>query len=80
MAGIIESFKRGYEGNAHYSVAGKQVVCSHCGGTEFDSGAALLNTTGMTFLNLDWANRNATLLICTSCSHIEWFLEDPDPA
>ncbi len=34
----------------------------------------------MTFLNLDWANRNATLLICTSCSHIEWFLEDPDPA
>ncbi|TDB36805.1 MAG: DNA-binding protein [Actinobacteria bacterium] len=80
MAGIIEHFKRGYEGDARYSVAGKGVVCSHCGGNEFDAGAALLNTRGMTFLNLDWANRNATLLICTNCSHIEWFLEDPDLA
>ena len=78
MVGIIDSFKRGYEGSARYAVAGKHVACSHCGGEEFEAGAALLNTTGMTFLNIDWANRNATLLICKKCSHIEWFLEDPD--
>lgn len=80
MSGIIESFKRGYEGNQEYRVADKQVVCSHCGGTKFDAGAALLNTAGMSFVGLDWANRNATLLICETCSHIEWFLNDPDAA
>lgn len=78
VSGIIENFKRGYEGNQEYQVAGRQVVCSHCGGTAFDSGAALLNTTGMSLVGLDWANRNATVLICAACSHIEWFLNDPD--
>jgi hypothetical protein len=32
----------------------------------------------MTFLNLDWANRTAATLTCTSCGRIEWFLADPE--
>jgi len=38
----------------------------------------MLNTVGLTFLELDWANRSGSLLICVKCSHIEWFLEEPE--
>ena len=61
----------------HFAVADIQVKCSHCGGLEFDEGSALLNTTGLTLLGLDWANREANLLICTACGHVEWFLGQP---
>jgi hypothetical protein len=36
------------------------------------------NTAGLTFLNLDWANRSAATLTCTACGRIEWFLADPE--
>jgi len=55
-----------------------QVRCPHCGGEDFDLGSAMLNTVGLTFLELDWANRSGSLLICVKCSHIEWFLEEPE--
>jgi hypothetical protein len=78
--GFIEEFKRAYAGDdtQHYHVAGKKVVCPHCREENFDTGTALLNTAGMTMLGLDWANRSAYLLICTSCSHVEWFLQSPE--
>ncbi|MBN2405459.1 MAG: DNA-binding protein [Coriobacteriia bacterium] len=80
MGGFFEELKRGYKGDdsQHYRVAGIQVTCSHCGGQEFDTGSALLNTTGMTLLGLDWANRDASLLICAKCGHVEWFLAEPE--
>jgi hypothetical protein len=40
-------------------------------------GRAQLNTAGLTFFNLDWANRSAATLTCTSCGRIEWYLTDP---
>jgi predicted nucleic-acid-binding Zn-ribbon protein len=78
--GFIDEFKRGYAGDdtRRYVVAGSTVKCSHCGQEDFDEGAALLNTVGMTFLGLDWANREASVLICTTCGHVEWFLEQPE--
>lgn len=80
MGGFIENFKRGLAGDdtQNYRVAGIQVTCPHCGGKNFDRGSALLNTSGMTLLGLDWANRQAHLLICTQCSHVAWFLEEPE--
>ncbi len=57
-----------------YQVAGRQVVCSHCGGASFEEGAAMLNTAGLTFLDLDWLDQNASILKCTNCGHIEWFV------
>jgi len=61
-----------------FNVAGKEVRCGHCGHDRFVEGRALLNTSGMTFMNLDWANRSAATLACTSCGRIEWFLADPE--
>lgn len=72
--GFMESFNRGLSGEGEYERAGRRVTCSHCGGTEFDESRAQLNTAGLTFLDLDWANRNATVLVCRQCGHIEWFL------
>jgi len=56
-----------------YSAAGQVIVCPHCRNDRFDRGEAQLNTAGMTFLELDWANRSATILHCTKCGHIVWF-------
>jgi hypothetical protein len=63
-----------------YQIRGKEIVCLHCGNDQFDEGSALLNTSGMTFLNLDWANRSATVLVCQYCGHIQWFLQHPEKA
>lgn len=61
-----------------YVVANKEVRCLHCGDARFVEGRAQLNTAGMSLLNLDWANRSAATLTCTSCGRIEWFLADPE--
>ena len=77
---LLDDFRRGYAGDdtQHYRIADKLVVCPHCGGKDFDHGTAQLNTAGMTFLNLDWANRSAHTLTCVNCSRIEWFLQKPE--
>lgn len=38
----------------------------------------MLNTRGMTFLKLDWADRSAKVLVCANCTHITWFLKSPE--
>ena len=63
---------------SRFEVAGIVVRCPHCGGEEFVEGRTLLNTAGMTFFNLDWANRSAATLACVGCGRIEWFLADPE--
>ena len=47
--GFLESFNRGLSGDDGYEFAGRQVACSHCGGTAFDERSAQLNTMGLTF-------------------------------
>jgi hypothetical protein len=84
MGQFFTAVKRGLEamGEAptgeRYSVAGRSVSCGHCQHDHFVEGRAQLNTAGMTFLNLDWANRSAATLTCTACGRIEWFLADPE--
>lgn len=81
MPGFMESFREGLSepsGPGAYAVAGKRVVCPHCAGDRFEEGDALLNTAGLTFFGLDWANREAHLLLCVRCSRIEWFGTEPE--
>ena len=61
-----------------YRMNGKLIVCPLCGHNQFDQGSALLNTPGMTFFGLDWANRTAAILACKQCGRLEWFLRQPD--
>ena len=75
--GFFKNFKQAYRGEEPGSgieVGGIPVKCSHCGSNRFSERKAQLNTAGLTFLNLDWANQSATVLVCESCGKLEWFL------
>ena len=63
---------------AKFKIEGKNVVCPHCENDMFAEGSALLNTSGMSLIGLDWAISSATILSCTSCSRIEWFHDRPE--
>jgi hypothetical protein len=84
MARFFTAVKRGVQAMGEaptgeaYTVAGKAVICQHCGHDRFVEGRAQLNTAGMSFMNLDWINRSAATLACTDCGRIEWFLSDPE--
>lgn len=83
MPGFVESFKQGMSepsGPHAYTVAGVRVRCPHCGKEKFEDGSALLNTPGLTFFGLDFANREAYLLICAACGRVQWFLQEPTSA
>jgi uncharacterized protein with PIN domain len=56
-----------------YSLDGKPVRCPHCNGAHFKADEAQLNTAFATLLDLDWTNKSATILICNSCTQIQWF-------
>ena len=60
-----------------YQLQGSVITCPHCQNDQFDEGSALLNTAGMTFMNLDWANRSASILACKRCGQVQWFLQQP---
>ncbi|MGC7872010.1 hypothetical protein ACPUYX_10840 [Desulfosporosinus sp. SYSU MS00001] len=84
MPDFIEGLKRGAKaikesfGPSRYEVATIKVICPHCKNDVFEEGSAQLNTAGATFLNLDWLNKSATILICTRCGLIQWFMESPE--
>ena len=60
-----------------FEVQGHAIVCTQCGGKQFTSRRILLNTRGLTFMNLDWLNESATALICERCSCIQLFARGP---
>ena len=52
---------------------GRDLACPHCKNDKFYQRSGLLNTSGMSFMNLDWLNRSATNYICSICGRVEWF-------
>jgi len=56
-------------------INGKPLLCLHCHGSNFTQRQVQLNTAAMTFLNLDWMNRSATVFHCQQCGRLEWFLD-----
>jgi len=79
--GVLKSFRAGLTGKSPgetFVVVGKPVTCRHCSHNEFIEGRAQLNTAGLTFFKLDWANASAATLTCTNCGLIDWFMCDPE--
>lgn len=58
---------------ARFTAAGKPIVCDHCGHDAFHEGSALLNSVSMTLVDLDWADDEATTLMCDECGRIQWY-------
>jgi predicted nucleic-acid-binding Zn-ribbon protein len=75
MGRIFDSTKEDTDPHT-FQQAGKTIVCAHCGNVQFVKKRILLNTPGMTFFKLDWANKTATTLMCTTCSQILWFMNE----
>ena len=73
----VAGFKEG-TGPGEYRVGGRTVRCPHCEHQRFVSGRALLNSAGLTFFKLDWADPSATTLVCAECGRIEWFAQEPE--
>ena len=55
-----------------------ELVCPICGCKKFFKRSTLMNTKGMTFFDMDWADSEATNFICEDCTYIYWFMEDPE--
>ncbi len=56
--------------------AGYKLICPVCSYNRFWSRKTLMNTRFSTFVNMDWANRNATNYVCERCGYIFWFFEE----
>ncbi len=56
------------------TVKGHKLECTVCKNDTFWARKTLMNTTGLTFLKLDWANRTAQNFICDNCGYVHWFL------
>jgi hypothetical protein len=84
MADLGKAFKRAAGafadsfGPSEFAAGGKKILCDHCGASKFAEGSALLNTAGMTFAHLDWADTSAATLACTNCGKLQWFLKKPE--
>ena len=55
-------------------VAGKALACVICGAGEFVRREVKMNTGGMSFLGLDWANKSGDGVICKTCGYVHVFL------
>jgi hypothetical protein len=49
------------------------LLCLACRGQLFSEREIKLNTSGMEFFGLEWANRSGTALICDRCSFVHTF-------
>lgn len=50
--------------------------CVVCGGLGFARREIKMNTTGMTFFDLDWLNASGDGAICVRCGHVHTFMGD----
>ncbi len=55
------------------TIKGHDLICPICGNDSFYQRTTQLNTAGMTFLGLDWANQNAFNYYCSECGYMFWF-------
>ncbi len=56
-------------------INGNTLECPVCKNDTFWMRKTLMNTKGMTFFKLDWANKEAQNYICDSCGYVHWFIQ-----
>lgn len=78
---LFKRMKKAYQagfGPSRFQAAGQIIHCPHCGRDIFEQSRALLNTSGLTLLGLDWLNQSASILICHHCGYIQWWKDSPE--
>ncbi len=56
------------------AILGNPMRCEICHHDQFYQREGKIQTTGMTFLDLDWLNQSATCVVCAQCGYVHWFL------
>jgi predicted nucleic-acid-binding Zn-ribbon protein len=56
-----------------FTAKGIEIQGPICNRKDFWEGKAQLNTAAMTFLNLDFLNREVQTLTCDHCGYVLWF-------
>lgn len=56
-----------------FEVNDKVLKCLVCGSENFSHRKVQLNTSLLTFMNLDWLNKRANCFTCDDCGFIHWF-------
>jgi hypothetical protein len=64
------------EGATPRVVDGHKLICPICGNHTFSKRKTLMNTAGLTFLGVEWANKQAASFICDSCGYVMWFMRE----
>jgi len=64
----------GREEAEEISILGRTLRREICHHQRFWQRKAQINTAVATFFNFDWANPEATCLVCERCGYIHWFL------
>ena len=59
---------------AEAEILGRPLTCEVCKHTRFYAREGKIQTTAMTFFDLDWANASAQCLVCERCGYVHWFL------
>ena len=54
-------------------IEGNKLSCPVCRHDQFWRRTTLLNTRGLTFMDWDWANKNAQNYVCSKCGYMYWF-------
>jgi hypothetical protein len=72
---IKEAESHTHEGASRRTISGREMICPICGHDHFWKRRTLMNTPGMTFMGVEWANKQAENLICNSCGYIYWFMK-----
>ena len=57
-------------------VRGRKLECLVCGHDGFLRREVAMNTSGMTFVGLDWANKSADGAVCRQCGFVHAFLSN----
>lgn len=62
---------------ARWVAGGVPLACAHCKGDLLRERRVLLNTRGMSFLNLNWLNQGAHAMECAHCGLVQLFTVPP---
>lgn len=57
------------------AIKGNGLTFVICKNDNFWERKTLMNTKGVTFFNLDWANKSAQNYICDNCGYLHWYLK-----
>lgn len=55
-------------------ILGNGMQCEICKHERFYQREGKIQTTGLTFFDLDWLNASANCVVCARCGYVHWFL------